>query len=59
MRCRSVFVAVLALPLLATAAQADLKKAEAVAPKAAFVARNLTALQSHAALVQVSVAPKS
>jgi hypothetical protein len=43
----------------AAAAQADLKKAETVAPKAAFVARNLTALQSHNTLVQVSVAPKS
>jgi hypothetical protein len=43
----------------AAAAQADLKKAESVAPKAEFVARNLTALQSHNALVQVSVAPKS
>jgi hypothetical protein len=37
------------------AAQADLKKAAAVAPKAEFVARNLTALQSHAAVAQVSV----
>ncbi len=41
------------------AAQADLKKAAAVAPKAAFVARNLTALESHAAVAQVSVVPKS
>jgi hypothetical protein len=39
-------------------AQADLKKAAAVAPKAAFVSRNLTALQSHAAVAQVTVAPK-
>ncbi len=41
------------------AAQADLKKAEAVAPRAEFVARNLTALQSHAAVAQIAVAPKS
>jgi tetratricopeptide (TPR) repeat protein len=41
------------------AAQEDLKKAEAVAPKAPFVARNLTALQSHAAVAQIAVAPKS
>ena len=41
-----------------TAAQADLKKAAAVAPKAEFVARNLTALQSHNAVAQVSVAAK-
>lgn len=40
-------------------AQADLQKAAAVAPKAQFVARNLTALQSHAAVAQVSVVPKS
>ena len=38
------------------AAQADLKKAAAVAPKAEFVARNLTALQSHAAVAQAQVA---
>jgi hypothetical protein len=37
------------------AAQADLKKAAAVAPKAEFVARNLTALQSHNAVAQVTV----
>ncbi len=37
------------------AAQADLKRAAAVAPKAEFVARNLTALQSHNAIAQVSV----
>jgi hypothetical protein len=37
------------------AAQADLKRAAAVAPKAEFVARNLTALQSHSAVAQVSV----
>jgi hypothetical protein len=41
------------------AAQSDLKKAAAVAPKAAFVARNLTALQSHSTVAQVAVAPKS
>ena len=40
-------------------AQADLEKAAAVAPKAQFVARNLTALQSHNAVAQVSVVPKS
>lgn len=43
----------------AAAAQADLKKAAAVAPKAEFVARNLTALQSHNAVAQVAVVPKS
>jgi hypothetical protein len=37
------------------AAQSDLAKAAAVAPKADFVARNLTALQSHTAVAQVSV----
>lgn len=37
------------------AAQADLKRAAAVAPRAEFVARNLTALQSHNAIAQVSV----
>ena len=42
-----------------TAAQSDLKKAAAVAPKAAFVARNQTALQSRGAVAQVSVVPKS
>jgi hypothetical protein len=36
-------------------AQSDLKKAAAVSPKAAFVARNLSALQNHAAVAQVSV----
>lgn len=41
------------------AAQSDLKKAAAVAPRATFVARNLTALQSHSTVAQVSVAPKS
>ena len=40
-------------------AQADLKKAAAAAPNAAFVARNLTALQSHSTVAQVAVAPKS
>jgi hypothetical protein len=42
-----------------SAAQADLKKAAAAAPKAPFVARNLTALQSHATVAQLAVAPKS
>jgi len=37
------------------AAQSDLKKAAAVSPRAAFVARNLSALQNHAAVAQVSV----
>ncbi len=43
-----------------TAAQADLKKAQAVAPKAEFVAKNLTALQNHNgnAVAQVSVVEK-
>ena len=36
-------------------AQSDMKKAAAVSPKAAFVARNLSALQNHAAVAQVSV----
>jgi tetratricopeptide (TPR) repeat protein len=36
------------------AAQSDLKKAAAVAPKAAFVARNETALESHAKFARVS-----
>jgi hypothetical protein len=40
-------------------AQSDLKKAAAVAPKAAFVARNITALQSHSTVAQVAVVPKS
>ena len=40
------------------AAQSDLKKAATVAPKAEFVARNMTALQSHSTVAQVSVAPK-
>lgn len=41
-------------------AQDDLKKAQAVAPKAEFVAKNLTALQSHNAnaVAQVSVVEK-
>ena len=43
----------------AAAAQADLEKAQAVAPKAEFVTRNLTALQSHSAVAQIAVAPKS
>jgi hypothetical protein len=37
------------------AAQSDMKKAAAVSPKAAFVARNLSALQNHAAVAQLSV----
>jgi len=41
------------------AAAADLKKAESVAPKAELVARNLTVLQSHNAVAQVAVVPKS
>ena len=43
-----------------TAAEADLKKAQAVAPKAEFVAKNLIALQSHPAnaVAQVSVSEK-
>jgi hypothetical protein len=41
------------------AAQSDLKKAAQVAPKAEFVARNLTALQSHSTVAQVAVNPKS
>lgn len=36
-------------------AQSDMKKAAAVSPKAAFVARNLSALQNHAAVAQLSV----
>jgi len=43
----------------AAAAEADLKKAEAVAPKAEFVARNLTVLQNRSAVAQVAVVPKS
>ncbi len=41
------------------AAKEDLKKAASVSPRAEFVARNLTALQSHAAVAQVTVLPKS
>ena len=41
------------------AAQSDLQKAAAVSPKATFVARNRLALQSHAAVAQVSVVTKS
>jgi len=41
------------------AAQTDLKKAESVSPKAGLVARNLTVLQSHNAVAQVAVVPKS
>ncbi len=42
-----------------TAATADLKKAESVSPKAGLIARNLTVLQSHNAVAQVAVVPKS
>jgi len=43
-----------------TAAQEDLKRAEAVAPKADFVAHNLSALHTRSnAVAQVSVVPKS
>jgi hypothetical protein len=42
-----------------TAAQADLAKAKSVSPKAELVARNLTVLQSHNAVAQVAVVPKS
>jgi hypothetical protein len=38
------------------AAQVDLQKAEAAAPKDATVANNVTALQSHDAVAQVSIA---
>jgi hypothetical protein len=41
------------------AAQVDLKKAAAVAPKAEFVVRNITALESHNAVAQVKVVSKS
>jgi hypothetical protein len=41
------------------AATADLKKAESVSPKAGLIARNLTVLQSHNAVAQVAVVPKS
>ena len=41
------------------AAQEDLKKAAAVAPKAEFVARNISVLESHNAVAQVRVVPKS
>jgi hypothetical protein len=41
------------------AARADLEKAAALSPKAEFVVRNITALQSHNAVAQVTVAPKS
>jgi tetratricopeptide (TPR) repeat protein len=37
------------------AAQSDLKKAAAVSPKAAFVARNETALETHAKFARVSL----
>jgi hypothetical protein len=42
-----------------TAAQEDLKRAEAMAPKADFVAHNLSALHNRNAVAQVSVVPKS
>jgi hypothetical protein len=41
-----------------TAAQSDLKKAAAAAPRAEFVARNVTALESHSTVAQVAAAPK-
>jgi hypothetical protein len=41
------------------AAQSDLNKAAAVAPKAPFVARNISALQNHNSVAQVAVVPKS
>jgi len=41
------------------AAQSDLKKAAAVSPKAPYVARNVSALQNHAAVAQVAVVPKT
>lgn len=43
----------------ATAAQADLEKAAVASPKAEFVARNLKALQSHAAVAQAVAVTKS
>jgi Flp pilus assembly protein TadD len=43
----------------ATAAQADLEKAVSVSPKTELVARNRTVLQSHNAVAQVAVVPKS
>jgi hypothetical protein len=43
----------------AAAAQVDLKKAVSMSPKAELVARNLTVLQSHNAVAQVAVVPKS
>jgi hypothetical protein len=43
----------------ATGAQADLKKAAAVSPKASFVARNVSALQNHATVAQVASVPKT
>jgi hypothetical protein len=41
------------------AARSDLEKAAAVAPKAPFVARNVAALENHAAVAQVASAPKT
>jgi tetratricopeptide (TPR) repeat protein len=40
-------------------AEKDLAKAQALAPQADFVARNLTALRTRNAVAQVAVAPKS
>jgi hypothetical protein len=37
------------------AAQSDLKKAASVSPKATFVARNETALETHAKVARVSL----
>ncbi len=42
-----------------TAAQADLQRAEVMAPKADFVAQNLSALHNRNAVAQVAVVPKS
>jgi len=41
------------------AAQEDLRKAQRIAPKADFVAQNLSALLNRNAVVQVSLAPKN
>ena len=43
----------------ASAAQLDLAKAEALSPKADFVARNLEALRTRNALAQVAAGPQS
>jgi len=42
-----------------SAAQLDLAKAEALSPKADFVARNLEALRTRNALAQVAAGPQS